>query len=217
MSVLFVTDWLMRISRLYDLLAPVYRRVVPPMYDLATSRAAQRLSAGAPANILEVGVGPGHILVAAGQRNPKARAVGVDISAGMLKASRALLGQSGIDADLVRADATRLPFKDRAFEGVVASFMLDLFWKEQIPDALSEMERVLAPGGRIVIASLQFSNPLIKQVRMLTYRLVPEFMARFKAIDFKDFLENTGLRVLQDETIPQAAGTRLLTLVKVRG
>ena len=35
----------MRISKVYDVLAPVYGRVVPSLYGLATSRAAQRLSA----------------------------------------------------------------------------------------------------------------------------------------------------------------------------
>ena len=207
----------MQISKLYDLLAPVYRRIVPAMYDLATSRAAQRLSAGAPATILEVGVGPGHILTAVGKKNPTSRAVGVDISKGMLKESRRTLENGGIRADLVRADATKLPFKSGSFEGVVASFLLDLFWKEKIPDALREMQRVLAPGGRIVVASLQFSNPVIKHAWMLTHRLVPDVVERLRPIDFKSFLENTGLRVLQDEIVPQAAGTRVLTLVKVRG
>ena len=207
----------MRINQLYDLLAPVYRRIVPRLYDLATSRAAQRLSAGAPTTVLEVGVGPGHLLATVCKKNPGARAVGVDISRRMLKASRATLEKEATPADLVRADATKLPFRDRAFEGVVVSFLLDLFWKEEIPDALREMQRVLAPGGRIVVASLQFSNPVIKQAWMLTHRFIPDMFAALRPLDFKDFLEGTGLRVLQDEVIPQAAGTRLLTLVKVRG
>ena len=207
----------MRINQLYDLLAPVYRRVVPPMYNFATSRAAQRLSAGAPTTVLEVGVGPGHLLAAVSKKNPGARAVGVDISRRMLKASRVMFERNATPADLVRADATKLPFKDRAFEGVVASFLLDLFWKEKIPDALRAMQRVLAPGGRIVIATLQFSNPVIKHFWLLTHRLIPNAFAALRPLDFKDFLEGTGLRVLQDEVIPQAAGTRLLTLVKVRG
>ena len=115
----------MRISKVYDVLAPVYGRVMPGLYGLATSRAAQRLSAGAPASILEVGVGPGHILTAVGKRNRNATAVGVDISQGMLKQSRRALEKSHVGANLVCGDATRLPFRDGAFEGVVASFLLD--------------------------------------------------------------------------------------------
>ena len=120
-------------------------------------------------------------------------------------------------ANLVCADALQLPFADGAFEGVVASFLLDLFQQRNIPDALREMLRVLAPGGRIVVASLQFSNPILKQAWMLARRVAPDLAKRIQPIDFREFLEGTGLRVLQDEQIPAAAGTRLLTLVKVVG
>ncbi len=207
----------MRISKVYDVLAPVYGRVVPALYELATSRAAQRLSAGAPATILEVGVGPGHILTAVGKRNKSAVSVGIDISRGMLNQSRRALEKHRVGANLVCADALQLPFADGAFEGVVASFLLDLFQQRNIPDALREMLRVLAPGGRIVVASLQFSNPILKQAWMLARRVAPDLAKRIQPIDFREFLESTGLRVLQDEQIPAAAGTRLLTLVKVVG
>ncbi|MFB3111647.1 MAG: class I SAM-dependent methyltransferase [Gemmatimonadales bacterium] len=207
----------MRISKVYDVLAPVYGRVVPALYELATSRAAQRLSAGAPATILEVGVGPGHILTAVGKRNKSAVSVGIDISRGMLNQSRRALKKHDVGANLVCADALHLPFADGAFEGVVASFLLDLFQQRTIPDALREMLRVLAPGGRIVVASLQFSNPILKQAWMLARRVAPDLAKRIQPIDFREFLEGAGLRVLLDEQIPAVAGTRLLTLVKVVG
>ena len=207
----------MRISKVYDVLAPVYGRIVPGLYELATSRAAQRLSAGAPATILEVGVGPGHILTAVGCRNKSAMAVGVDVSKGMLNQSKRTLKKRNVQAKLVLGDAVQLPFRDGSFEGVVTSFLLDLFRAEQIPDALREMCRVLAPGGRIVVATLQFSNPVLHQLGLLAYRFLPGVAKRIQPVDFREFLEGTGLRVLQDEQITAAAGTRLLTLVKVIG
>jgi ubiquinone/menaquinone biosynthesis C-methylase UbiE len=208
----------MRMSKVDDLLAPVYGRVIPGLYSLATSRAAQRLSAGGPKTVLEVGAGPGHILGALAKRNPTAHTVGVDISTAMLRQARRTLSKTNTDAHLVCADGVRLPFSDGVFEGVVASFLLDLFQKEKIPDALREMLRVLAPGGRIVVASLQVSNPLLKHAMMFAYRVLPTLVgSRIRPIDFRQFLEGTGLRVLQDEEIPEAAGTRVLTLVKVVG
>ena len=207
----------MRISKVYDVLAPVYGRVVPGLYELATSRAAQRLSAGAPVTILEVGVGPGHILTAVGRRNKSAMSVGVDISMGMLNQSKRSLKKRNVEAKLVLGDAVHLPFHDGSFEGVVASFLLDLFRQETIPTALREMCRVLAPGGRIVVATLQFSNPVLRQIGLLAHRVLPGVAKRIRPLDFREFLEGTGLRVLQDEQIPAAAGTRLLTLVKVVG
>ncbi len=207
----------MRISKVYDVLAPVYGRVVPGLYELATSRAAQRLSAGAPATILEVGVGPGHILSAVGHRNKSAMVVGIDVSMGMLNQSRRRLKKRNVEAKLVLGDAVQLPFRDGSFEGVVTSYLLDLFRQEQIPDALREMCRVLAPGGRIVVATLQFSSPIWRQLGLWAHRFLPGVVKRIQPVDFREFLEGTGLRVLKDEQIPGAAGTRLLTLVKVVG
>lgn len=207
----------MRISKVYDVLAPVYGRVVPGLYELATSRAAQRLSAGAPATILEVGVGPGHILSAVSRRNKSAMVVGIDISRGMLNQSRRRLKKRRVEAKLVLGEAVQLPFRDGSFEGVVTSYLLDLFRQEQIPDALREMCRVLAPGGRIVVATLQFSSPILRQLGLLAHRFLPGVVKRVQRVDFREFLEGTGLRVLKDEQIPAAAGTRLLTLVKVVG
>ena len=207
----------MRISKVYDVLAPAYGRVVLGLYELATSRAAQRLPGGGPATILEVGVGPGHIPAAVGRRNKSALAVGVDVSRGMLNQSKRRLKKRNVQAKLVLGDAVQLPFRDGSFEGVVTSFLLDLFRPEQIPDALREMCRVLAPGGRIVVATLQFSNPVLRQMGLLANRFLPGVAKRIQPLDFREFLEGTGLRVLQDEQIQAAAGTRLLTLVKVVG
>ncbi len=207
----------MRISKVYDVLAPVYGRVVPGLYELATSRAAQRLSAGGPATILEVGVGPGHILSAVGRRNKSAIIVGIDVSMGMLNQSRRRLKKRNVEAKLVLGDAVQLPFRDGSFEGVVTSYLLDLFRQEQIPDALREMCRVLAPGGRIVVATLRVSSPILRQLGLLAHRFLPGVAKRIQPVDFREFLEGTGLRVLKDEQIPAAAGTRLLTLVKVVG
>jgi len=208
----------MAMSKVDDLLAPVYGRVIPGLYSRAATRTAQRLSAGAPTSVLEVGVGPAHILAALAKKNRTAHTVGVDISKAMLKQARRTLSKKKIEANLVCADGVKLPFRDAVFEGVVASFLLDLFQKEKIPDALREMLRVLAPGGRIVVASLQVSNPFLKHAMMFAYRVLPTLVgSRIRPIDFRQFLEGTGLRVLRDEEIPEAAGTRVLTLVKVVG
>ena len=208
----------MATSKVDDFLAPVYGRVIPGLYSRAVARTAQRLSAGAPTSVLEVGVGPAHILAALAKKNRTAHTVGVDISTAMLGQARRTLSKKKIEANLVCADGVQLPFRDGVFEGVVASFLLDLFQKEKIPDALREMLRVLAPGGRIVVASMQVSNPFLKHAMMFAYRVLPTLVgSRIRPIDFRQFLEGTGLRVLRDEEIPEAAGARVLTLVKVVG
>lgn len=206
----------MRVRTFYDLLAPVYRRVMPQFLERVTVRIVQRLMAGGPTSILDVGVGSGHALLAFAEKT-SARIVGVDLSMPMIRQARQNLQDGRIRVQLVRADALSLPFPDGSFEGVVTSFVVDLLPVEQIPVALSELSRVLAPGGRIVVATMHVSNALIKQAWMLAYRAVPEFVGHLRPVDFTNQLEGLGLRLLRDEEIPVGVGSRLLTLVKVVG
>lgn len=69
--------------------------------------------------------------------------VGIDLSASELGAARAR-GATG----LVRAAATKVPLRDASVDIVACSMGLHLI--EPLPDALTEIARVLKPGGRLV-------------------------------------------------------------------
>lgn len=78
------------------------------------------------------------------------RLTGIDFSAGMLGRARDRARRLGLDVELREADAQRLPFPDATFDAVVATFSLCA-----IPDdglAVTEMVRVLRPGGRLLLA-----------------------------------------------------------------
>src|SRR5262249_27723680 len=101
------------------------------------------LRPGSAAAVLDVGCGNGLYLTRL--RTWGIAATGCDLSRGMLAAARA----SG--ANLVNADATRLPLRASAFDVVLAPHML-----YHVPDrgtAASEMRRVLRPGGRCVVVT----------------------------------------------------------------
>ncbi|MGV9826339.1 MULTISPECIES: demethylmenaquinone methyltransferase [unclassified Gordonia (in: high G+C Gram-positive bacteria)] len=81
-----------------------------------------------------------------------AHCVAADFSLGMLKA--------GADRDVpkVAADALALPFADNSFDAVTISFGLRNV--NDVPLALSELHRVLKPGGRLAIC--EFSTPTLR-------------------------------------------------------
>ena len=77
-----------------------------------------------------------------------------DINREMLAYGRSRLVERGLDCDVVQADAERLPFEDDAFDVVTVSFGIrNMTHKDR---ALSEMLRVLRPGGRLLV--LEFSK-----------------------------------------------------------
>ena len=77
--------------------------------------------------------------------DPDGLALGVDISEPML--ARAVRAEAGPQVGFLRADAQRLPLRDQTIDAAVSIAVLQL-----IPDpaaTLSEIARVLRPGGRL--------------------------------------------------------------------
>jgi ubiquinone/menaquinone biosynthesis C-methylase UbiE len=95
--------------------------------------------------VLEVGCGTGRLAAALAERD--ARVWGVDPSADMLAQARAAAGKR-VGFKQGRAEA--LPFKDGWFERAVLRLVVHLVDRER---ALPELARVLAPGGRAVLAT----------------------------------------------------------------
>jgi ubiquinone/menaquinone biosynthesis methyltransferase len=104
--------------------------------------------------VLDLACGTGDLLFAAADRAQTA--VGLDVTHRMLQ-----LARSKRDALLVTGDMMALPFRDASF--TVATTGYGLRNVPDLPAAIAEMHRVLAPGGRLL--SLDFnrpSNPLIR-------------------------------------------------------
>lgn len=133
-----------KVTELFDSLAPEWSARQSSSAGVASVRdALRRGGLDTAGRWLELGCGTGagtEVLAAEIDR-----LVALDLSAQMLA--------HGSDvAPKVRADASRLPFPDRAFDGVLLLNML-LF-----PD---ELDRVLAPGGRVVwVNSLGDRTPI---------------------------------------------------------
>ena len=96
--------------------------------------------------ILDAGCGSGPLFAALRDRG--AILTGFDSSAGMLEQARQRLGDG---ADLQVADlGSPLPFPDGAFDDVIASLVLH--YLEDWGPALTELRRVLTPGGRLIVS-----------------------------------------------------------------
>jgi SAM-dependent methyltransferase len=103
--------------------------------------AFQAIAEAAPERVLEVGGGPGELAERIG-RELGARVVMVDSSPRMVELAQA----RGVDARV--GDVQELPFADAEFDCAVAAWML--YHVEELDGALSELRRVLRPGGRLV-------------------------------------------------------------------
>lgn len=116
--------------------------------------------------LLDVGCGPGSLLYRV--RGRVRQTVGLDLSEEALREARTALqqGQTATDAALasfVLGDGTRLPFREASFDSILCTETL-----EHVPDdaaVLSELARVLKPGGRLAV-SVPDTLPEVVQRRL---------------------------------------------------
>lgn len=122
---------------------------------------------GLHGNVLDVACGTGDMMVRLAEQG--CTVTGVDISEEMLEVAR--LKAKG--ARFMVADAEHLPFEDNSFDTVTCAFGVRNF--VHLEKGLSEMMRVLKPGGKMVILELATpDNPLIKPFyNLYTRHIIP--------------------------------------------
>ena len=117
------------------------------------------------AAVIDVATGTGDIAREVARTVPGSRVEAVDFCAEMMLAGR----HKFVEGDLaervtfVCGDALALPYPDDTFDGATTGFALRNV--ASIPAALSEMRRVLKPGGRMVCLEISRpSRPVISHV-----------------------------------------------------
>lgn len=96
--------------------------------------------------VLEIGHGPGHLLVALAKTGH--RVVGVDLSPQMGRQARRRLQKARLPANLIRAKVQALPLETAVFHTVLATFPTDYIVD---PDCLAAVHRVLGANGRLIV------------------------------------------------------------------
>ncbi len=126
--------------------------------------------------VLDVAGGTGDLARGLSRRvGPSGLVALTDINAAMLRRGRSRMVDAGAAAGMVyaQADAERLPFDDETFDCVTIGFGLRNVTDK--PAALAEMQRVLRPGGRLLV--LEFSQPTLPGLKgvydVYSFRVLP--------------------------------------------
>jgi demethylmenaquinone methyltransferase / 2-methoxy-6-polyprenyl-1,4-benzoquinol methylase len=119
-------------------------------------KAINALKAIQPEKVLDIATGTADFALAALPLKPK-EIVGLDLSPGMISVGQKKIEKKGVTniIRLVVGDSENLPFEDNYFDALTVGFGVRNF--ENLEKGLSEMLRVVRPGGKLVI--LEFSKP----------------------------------------------------------
>ncbi|HLS11459.1 MAG TPA: bifunctional demethylmenaquinone methyltransferase/2-methoxy-6-polyprenyl-1,4-benzoquinol methylase UbiE [Flavobacteriaceae bacterium] len=104
-----------------------------------------------PKTVLDIATGTGDLAIQFAEKLPKASITGLDLSEGMLNIARKKIANTNLEQNLefIKGDSEELPFADNSFEAVTVSFGIRNF--EDLEKGLSEIKRILTPGGIFVI------------------------------------------------------------------
>lgn len=157
-----------RISPRYDALNHLLSLNIDMVWRRKTARAVAKIR---PQTLLDLATGTADLAIAIAQSLPKTHIIGMDFSEKMLEIGKAKVAKRNLEhqIELCLGDAAALPFEDNSFDAVTVAFGVRNF--ENLDKSLSEISRVLKPGGQVFI--LEFSMPehfLVKQLYRFYFR-----------------------------------------------
>lgn len=145
-----------------------YRRMLQSLLDQTDLKSGE--------SILEVGCGTGVIDRWLAERTDRMnRIVGVDINQYLLQEARRLARKEGLEGiiEFRDGDAQRLPVPDASFDLAISVTAIEEVNANQL---LTEMARVVKPGGRVAVISRSIDIPYVRNVK-----LPPELKAKVDA------------------------------------
>jgi ubiquinone/menaquinone biosynthesis C-methylase UbiE len=155
--------------------------------------------------VLELGHGPGHLLIALG-RSGQLRPIGVDASPEMIRLAHQHIRQAGLMVPQVQCRVQALPFRSGTFDSVVSTFPTDYIAD---PATLREVQRVTNERGRliVVVGAQLIGRALSKVFIEWLYRITGQRDATF---DEESIFDRLGLPArIETETV----GASRVTLI----
>jgi len=169
-----VADMFNNISKTYDFLNHFLSLGIDVIWR---KKAIKELVSIHPRVLLDVATGTGDFAFEAIKKLHPEKVIGVDISEGMLDVAKKKIGERNLNDifSVQVGDSEGLHFEESTFDAITCAYGVRNF--ENLEKGLTDMFRVLKPGGKMVI--LEFSKPRkfpIKQLYNFYFRhILPSF------------------------------------------
>lgn len=176
-----------QITTMFDAVAPKYdflnQLLSLGIHKGWRKKAINLLKTQNPKTILDIATGTADLAIEAMRLQPE-KVTGVDISEGMLNLGKEKIAKLGLQnkIELLIGDSENLPFADNSFDAVTVGFGVRNF--ENLEKGLRDMQRVLKPGGTMVV--LEFSKPKyfpVKQLYKIYFRYITPLVGKIFSKD----------------------------------
>lgn len=216
-----------QVAKMFDTISGNYdnlNRVISFGIDVKWRKKVLQLVARTnPENVLDIATGTGDLAILMAQTGAK-KIIGLDISAGMLEIGKSKIEEKKLSQtiEMVLGDSENIPFEDHFFDAITVAFGVRNF--EHLEKGLSEILRVLKPGGIFVVleTSVPVKTPYRQGYNFYTKNILPLIGKLFSKDDvaygylsesaasfpygeaFNNILKKTGF--INVEAMPQTFG-----------
>ncbi len=167
-----------QVSQMFDTISGEYdglNRVISLGLDKSWRRKViKTIAKQSPENVLDIATGTGDLAISLAEKG-LTNIIGADISEGMLKVGRKKVKDKGLEKhiSLQIGDSEDLPFADSHFDAICIAFGVRNF--EDLEKGLSEIYRVLKPGGIFVVleTAVPQKTPFKQGYKIYTRYILP--------------------------------------------
>ena len=168
-----------QVEQMFDNIAPTYDKLNHRLsWDIDKGwrrKAIKQLAPFHPQSLLDIATGTGDFAILSAQMLKPQRLIGADISEGMMQIGRQKVAALGLQ-DIVsfeKEDCLQLSYNSDTFDAVTAAFGIRNF--ANLDKGLSEMCRVLKPGGHLSIVELTspVSFPMKQLFHIYSHTVLP--------------------------------------------
>lgn len=180
----------------WHFLTPVYDFFVGVFGDTTLQKIVDYVEPKNGQRILDIGCGPGNLIVEIKKRAPKSHVTGLDVDPEILGIAKGKFQIYNIDADIVEESASEMPFVNNRFDVVTSTLMIHHLDHKERKQMMQEVYRVLKPRGKFFLYDFHSPKNIFVKLLIKFFGLFEDTTDAAKG-NYIKFMEEAGFKKIK--------------------